>query len=103
MGDEIEYAIKAWACYTNRRQQMAEAMREFDKSGSGTLDKCELKEYLRSLNGGQEVKDSEVDWVLGEADIFGDGTIATTELVMATAAWFAHVEQKRQSTVYMII
>eukprot|EP00747_Dinoflagellata_sp_TGD_P030479 gnl/TRDRNA2_/TRDRNA2_134654_c0_seq1.p1 gnl/TRDRNA2_/TRDRNA2_134654_c0~~gnl/TRDRNA2_/TRDRNA2_134654_c0_seq1.p1 ORF type:complete len:206 (-),score=55.60 gnl/TRDRNA2_/TRDRNA2_134654_c0_seq1:107-724(-) len=92
--NELEYAVKAWNVYTQRRETMESKMKEFDKSGTGGLEKPELKEYLKSLNGGKDVTDAEVDWVFGEADVFGDGTIHTTELVMATAAWYAHVDAK---------
>mmetsp|Transcript_97863 Transcript_97863/g.277383 ORF Transcript_97863/g.277383 Transcript_97863/m.277383 type:complete len:206 (-) Transcript_97863:407-1024(-) len=88
---ELEYALKVWTSYTKRRSDMEAKMREFDVSGTGVLEKNELREYLKSLNDGREVSDCQVDWVMDEADVFGNGTIHTTELVMATAAWYAHV------------
>eukprot|EP00747_Dinoflagellata_sp_TGD_P206908 gnl/TRDRNA2_/TRDRNA2_80541_c1_seq1.p1 gnl/TRDRNA2_/TRDRNA2_80541_c1~~gnl/TRDRNA2_/TRDRNA2_80541_c1_seq1.p1 ORF type:complete len:139 (+),score=26.38 gnl/TRDRNA2_/TRDRNA2_80541_c1_seq1:2-418(+) len=94
---ELEYALQAWKIYTEKRGTMEEKIKEFDKSGTGGLEKPELKQYLISLNGGQEVTDQEVDWVFEEADIFGDGTIHATELVKATAAWYSNAEQKEAS------
>lgn len=101
--DEIEYAMKAWGVYTSKRSIMEERLQSFDVNGTGNLSKDELKRYLESLNENQEVTDAEVDWVMTEADIFGDGKITKPELVMATAAWYGHVETKKQSSVCAIL
>jgi len=95
--EEVEYAMKAWHVYTKRRQEMEDKLLLFDKSGSGTLTREELHSFLVDLNGGEAVDNMEVDWVMAEADIFGDGQIHKTELVMAVAAWYSHVEQRRTS------
>mmetsp|Transcript_4368 Transcript_4368/g.7304 ORF Transcript_4368/g.7304 Transcript_4368/m.7304 type:complete len:205 (-) Transcript_4368:43-657(-) len=94
---ELEHATQAWHVYTKKRALMEDKIKEFDKSGTGKLEKPELKEYLVSLNGGQPVTDEEVEWVFSEADLFGDGAIRQTELVMATAAWYVHVEKKKSA------
>mmetsp|Transcript_38440 Transcript_38440/g.104109 ORF Transcript_38440/g.104109 Transcript_38440/m.104109 type:complete len:129 (-) Transcript_38440:54-440(-) len=73
-------------------QEMEDKLSTYDKSGTGALSKTELKDLLVDLNNGAEVQDQEVDWVMAEADIFGDGQIHKTELVMAIAAWYSHVE-----------
>merc|ERR1719248_465037 len=67
-------------------------MREFDVSGTGNLNKDELAAYLRKLNGGTDVSPEEVNWVWAQADVFGDGAIHGPEIVMASAAWFAYVD-----------
>merc|ERR1711948_225816 len=87
---ELVYAIKAWSVYVNRREELQDKLNAFDKSGSGKLSKEELTEYLKSLNEGNPVTTDEVDWVMSEADAYGDGQINKMELVMATAAWFSH-------------
>mmetsp|Transcript_47075 Transcript_47075/g.108782 ORF Transcript_47075/g.108782 Transcript_47075/m.108782 type:complete len:213 (+) Transcript_47075:84-722(+) len=95
--EEIEFAMRSWHIYTGRRREMEDKILEFDKSGTGTLSWQELKALLVALNDGNPVENVEVDWVMGEADIFGDGTIHKTELVMACAAWYQHVEQRQTS------
>eukprot|EP00930_Biecheleria_cincta_P089379 TRINITY_DN78677_c0_g1_i1.p1 TRINITY_DN78677_c0_g1~~TRINITY_DN78677_c0_g1_i1.p1 ORF type:complete len:221 (+),score=64.32 TRINITY_DN78677_c0_g1_i1:61-663(+) len=100
---ELEDAIQAWKIYTEKRTEMEEKVKQFDTSGSGKLEKPEVKEYLKSLNGGKEVSDAEVEWVLAEADYFSDGALRSTELVFATAAWYAHVEEKRKSSICTLL
>ena len=36
------------------------------------------------MNGGIDVDDEEVDWVLAEADVLGDGAVTKPEMVMAS-------------------
>jgi Ca2+-binding EF-hand superfamily protein len=96
--EEIEYVMDAWCILHSQRSQMEAALREFDASGNGKLEKPELKKYLTSLNGGIDVPDDEVDWVMSQADVFNDGAISQTEMVMATAAWYANVEQDEDCT-----
>jgi len=86
----------AWAILTKKRTEMEWAMDKFDKSCTGKLEKNELKEYLTSLNGGIPVEDEEVDWVLEQADVFGDGAITKPELTKATAAWYSCVKKKEE-------
>jgi len=92
---ELKSAIQAWRVYIKERPAMEEAMKKYDVSKSGKLERDELKKYLTDLNGGNEVTDDEVDWVLQEADVCEDGAISTTELMKATAAWYACVEAKK--------
>eukprot|EP00448_Togula_jolla_P008786 CAMPEP_0170595788 /NCGR_PEP_ID=MMETSP0224-20130122/14752_1 /TAXON_ID=285029 /ORGANISM="Togula jolla, Strain CCCM 725" /LENGTH=255 /DNA_ID=CAMNT_0010919999 /DNA_START=72 /DNA_END=837 /DNA_ORIENTATION=+ len=94
---EMETALRAWKKWTKDRKAMEDLMKEFDKSNTGSLNKAELKQYLISLNGGRDVSDEEVDWVMTEADVLGDGEIHTVELVMATSKWFTLVQQEDTS------
>merc|ERR1711957_647651 len=95
---EVEYAVRAWTVYIQKREKMEAKMKEFDKSGSGTLTKDELREYMKDINGGTPVDEAEVTWVMQEADLFGDGEIHKVELVKATALWYAHVKEKQKSS-----
>lgn len=94
--NEVKFALRAWQILIKKRKEIETALEKFDKSGTGKLDKSELKEYLTSLNAGIEVADDEVEWVLSQADIFGDGAMSKPELTMATAAWYSHVKQKEK-------
>mmetsp|Transcript_94438 Transcript_94438/g.262278 ORF Transcript_94438/g.262278 Transcript_94438/m.262278 type:complete len:201 (+) Transcript_94438:74-676(+) len=93
---ELKTAIESWKSYLHHRDKIQEALSQFDKSGTGKLERPELQSYLVHLNGGLEVTEQEVDWVLSQADVFGDGACSTPELVMATGAWYTHVEDKRR-------
>merc|ERR1719476_249164 len=92
---ELKTAITAWHVYTTSRQDIEQALSKFDISNNGKLEESELREYLQDLNAGIEVPASEVAWVMGQADIFGDGAVSKHELILATAAWFANVEEKK--------
>eukprot|EP00927_Polykrikos_kofoidii_P015382 TRINITY_DN16827_c0_g1_i1.p1 TRINITY_DN16827_c0_g1~~TRINITY_DN16827_c0_g1_i1.p1 ORF type:complete len:225 (+),score=44.20 TRINITY_DN16827_c0_g1_i1:75-677(+) len=93
---ELESALSAWSSYSKKREQMQEALDRFDVSGSGKLEKPELKEYLKHLNNDMDVTDEEVDWVLSNADVFGDGAISKPELAKATAVWYSHVDAQNK-------
>lgn len=93
---ELQHAIQAWKSYVAQRDELQAALDKFDVSGSGKLEHQELKAYLTHLNAGREVTDVEAEWVMSQADIFGDGACSKPELAMATAAWYTHVEKKKQ-------
>jgi Ca2+-binding EF-hand superfamily protein len=94
---EFEIALRTWGTYTSKRAEIESVMKKHDKSGTGKLEIEELQAYLTELNGGKSVSREEADWVLQEADYFGDGAIQQPELLMATAAWYQHVELKQSS------
>mmetsp|Transcript_78148 Transcript_78148/g.168964 ORF Transcript_78148/g.168964 Transcript_78148/m.168964 type:complete len:208 (-) Transcript_78148:46-669(-) len=104
---ELERTIKAWHAYTSKREEMDKLIDQYDKSGSGTLTRDELKTYLTDLNGGKEVAEEEVEWVMKEADVLGDGQIHRMELVMATATWYSNghqeLEDQKKSKVCCIL
>jgi len=85
---EFEDAINAWRCYCEKRDEMKQVMQEFDSSGTGKLELTELQKYLTKLNHGKEVSAEDAQFVLDEADFYGDGAVGVDELVMATASWY---------------
>jgi len=89
---EISYVMSAWRILTAKRTELGEVLKEFDKEGNGQLDKAQLTAYLTKLNEGIPVSAEEADWVWAQADVLGDGAIHGPEIVMASAAWFAYVE-----------
>merc|ERR1711879_527844 len=72
--DELEELLVCWQTFTDNRAEFEEKMAKYDVSNTGTLSKDELKSYLTDLNGGIEVSDEEVDMVMKEADVLGDGS-----------------------------
>mmetsp|Transcript_38147 Transcript_38147/g.85445 ORF Transcript_38147/g.85445 Transcript_38147/m.85445 type:complete len:156 (-) Transcript_38147:219-686(-) len=96
---ELEVAVTSWSTFTSKRTELEATLDKYDKSGSGRLEESELKEYLTDLNGGKDVSDEEVQWVLKQADAMGDGGINKLELVRATAEWYGFVARKQSCCV----
>jgi len=82
---------------TRSRRKMQKNIAAFDVSGSGSLERDELKAYLASLSLGQEVSDDEVDYVFTLADLLCDGTLHTAELALATQIWQACAPKEKSS------
>jgi calmodulin len=53
--------------------EIKEAFRVFDKEGNGYISAAELRHVLTNL--GERLKDEEVDEMIREADLTGDGQI----------------------------
>ncbi|CAK8995210.1 Uncharacterized protein SCF082_LOCUS4256 [Durusdinium trenchii] len=84
---ELEELLTCWHTYTEHRELFESKLEKFDISKTGKLSQEELKAYLTDLNGGIEVEDSEVEWVMKEGDVLGDGQLNKMELWRATALW----------------
>ena len=95
---ELEELLSCWSTYTENRQMFESKLEKYDISKTGKLSKEELKAYLTDLNGGLEVEDAEVDWVMSHADVMGDGELNRMELARATSLWYAFVEKKNQNS-----
>mmetsp|Transcript_64479 Transcript_64479/g.114621 ORF Transcript_64479/g.114621 Transcript_64479/m.114621 type:complete len:162 (+) Transcript_64479:2-487(+) len=93
---EMDNAVRAWRIYLKKKPQLEAKIKEFDKSGTGKLEKTELRLYLSSLNGGKSVTDEEAEYVLAEADFQGDGAISPIELTKATAVWYAYLGPEKK-------
>ena len=59
--------------------KMREAFRAFDKNGNGFISAAELRHVMTNL--GERITDEEVDEMMREADIDGDGQINFEEFV----------------------
>ena len=57
----------------NNEAEIKEAFRVFDKEGNGYISAAELRHVLTNL--GERLKDEEVDEMIREADLTGDGQI----------------------------
>jgi len=53
------------------------AFKKFDKDGSGSIDKAELKELSKDL--GNELNDGDIETALKDLDLNGDGVIDQDE------------------------
>mmetsp|Transcript_97626 Transcript_97626/g.252634 ORF Transcript_97626/g.252634 Transcript_97626/m.252634 type:complete len:211 (+) Transcript_97626:56-688(+) len=96
--EELVIAIRAWHTYTTKRKDMEDLIDKYDENKTGSLSREEMQKYLKDLNGSIEPTEEEVNWVMEEADVLGDGEIHKTELVMATAAWYSHVVETKNAS-----
>ncbi|KAJ3889357.1 putative calmodulin [Lentinula edodes] len=58
---------------TDSEEEIRQAFQVFDKDGNGTISAKELKAVMESL--GEKLSDKEVDAMIQEADLDGDGCI----------------------------
>jgi len=63
--------------------ELAQAFKVFDKDGSGTISADELRTVMKSL--GENLSNSEIDAMISEADVDGDGQISFPEFVKMMA------------------
>ena len=60
-------------CMLDTEEELKEAFKVFDKDGSGTISAAELRHVM--LNLGEKLTDDEVDEMIFEADVDGDGEV----------------------------
>ena len=61
-------------------EEMIETFKVFDRDGNGLISAAELRHVMTNL--GEKLTDEEVDEMIREADIDGDGQINYEEFVM---------------------
>jgi len=94
---EAYVTIKTWIEHVKARPRLEPLMLKYDTDSSGRLDKAQLKSLLIDLNNGAAVEDSEVDWVMVNADKLHDGQIGRLELEQAISLWYFHVKSKNEA------
>lgn len=67
------------AIYNDSDQELRDAFKVFDIDGNGEISASEIKSIMKSL--GQTLDDGEVDLIISEADVNGDGNINYDEFV----------------------
>ena len=58
---------------TDSEEELREAFRVFDKDGNGYISAAELRHVMTNL--GEKLTDDEVDEMIKEADLDGDGMV----------------------------
>ena len=69
---------------TDSEEEILEAFKVFDKDGNGFISAAELRHIMTNL--GEKLTDEEVDEMIREADIDGDGQINYEEFVKVMMA-----------------
>ncbi|TCD69567.1 hypothetical protein EIP91_006989, partial [Steccherinum ochraceum] len=64
---------------TDSEEEIKEAFKVFDKDGNGYISAAELRHVMTNL--GEKLSDTEVDEMIREADVDGDGQINYEEFV----------------------
>merc|ERR1711924_74114 len=64
---------------TDSEEEIKEAFKVFDKAGNGFISAAELRHVMTNL--GEKLTDEEVDEMIREADVDGDGQINYDEFV----------------------
>lgn len=71
---------------TDTEEELIEAFKVFDRDGNGFISAAELRHVMTNL--GEKLTDEEVDEMIREADVDGDGQINYEEFVkMMMAKW----------------
>mmetsp|Transcript_10187 Transcript_10187/g.15348 ORF Transcript_10187/g.15348 Transcript_10187/m.15348 type:complete len:86 (+) Transcript_10187:836-1093(+) len=71
--------------HANTKEEVIEAFRVFDKSGTNVIDKNELRSILVEL--GDMMEDAEIEDLLYEADLQGNGQIPYAQFVDMLFMW----------------
>lgn len=67
---------------TDSEEEILEAFKVFDKDGNGFISAAELRHVMTNL--GEKLTDEEVDEMIREADIDGDGQVRCTRVAICT-------------------
>ena len=76
---------------TDSEEEIREAFRVFEKDGNGFISAAELHHIM--INLGEKLPDVEVDEMLREADIDGDGQVNYEEFVTMMKKYFCTYEK----------
>ena len=68
-------------------ETLKEAFSLIDMDGSGGIGRAELKTLLQSFaRAGEAIDEAEIDYMIGEADVDGDGSISYDEFAKVLMA-----------------
>mmetsp|Transcript_16713 Transcript_16713/g.33404 ORF Transcript_16713/g.33404 Transcript_16713/m.33404 type:complete len:222 (-) Transcript_16713:416-1081(-) len=96
--DDFEKALDAWMSYRDAIPEIDKVFQKFDPNNDHILDREELMKLLTDLNQGEQPEESEVDFVLKEADVIGQGSISKPCLAKAVSIWYTRVPDETSNT-----
>merc|ERR1719464_728791 len=70
---------------TDTEEELIEAFKAFDRDGSGFISAAELRHVMTNL--GEKLTDDEVDSMVRECDVDGDGSINYEEFIKTMMMW----------------
>lgn len=85
---------------TDSEEEIREAFRVFDKDGNGFISAAELRHVMTNL--GEKLTDEEVDEMIREADIDGDGQV-NYEGRLLHGQWYIDSTERHVFLVYFIV
>ncbi|ELT91434.1 hypothetical protein CAPTEDRAFT_146942 [Capitella teleta] len=83
---------------TDTEEEMREAFRVFDKDGDGFISAAELRHVMANL--GEKLTEQEVDEMIKEADINGDGKVDYTGRYRCCVKYLSYRERGVVSVMY---
>eukprot|EP00747_Dinoflagellata_sp_TGD_P167306 gnl/TRDRNA2_/TRDRNA2_191455_c0_seq1.p1 gnl/TRDRNA2_/TRDRNA2_191455_c0~~gnl/TRDRNA2_/TRDRNA2_191455_c0_seq1.p1 ORF type:complete len:220 (-),score=48.84 gnl/TRDRNA2_/TRDRNA2_191455_c0_seq1:310-969(-) len=103
--NQIKHVLKDWDRHMQAWPDIKHYFHKHNLDMSTGLNKEELRNLLVDLNDGEDVCYDDVDWVMYEADILGNGVINKPELQHAISAWYAEAEpaKNRKSSVCSLL
>ena len=103
--DDIVNAVGTWEALQGDQEKIKAKFDEFDKDNTGTLSPDQVAQMLKWMNGGEQVSQEEVDWVIAQADVSGEGSLRKDEINAAVAVWYTKVTEdaKKKSSVCGIL
>ena len=109
-------SVEKYGEYIQKAKTVDKAFRKYDREKDGSLSRNELHRLLRDyeLKAGRTLRgmvirlvptDEDVDWVIAQCDVEGDGTICQAEYLPAIAAWeeLAQLKMLQQSQACCVI
>jgi len=81
---------------TDSEEEIREAFRVFDKDGNGFISAAELRHVMTNL--GEKLTDEEVDEMIREADIDGDGQVNYEGMLWPN---FVKLIEQKESKIYV--
>ena len=63
----------------------------FDADNSGVLSPGQVGDMLKFMNGGADVSQDEIDWIIECADDSMEGSLNRDEIGAAVAVWYGRV------------
>ncbi|XP_055956993.1 calmodulin [Patella vulgata] len=89
---QVESIVEKHTFPSETSESLKDAFRIFDKDGNGFINAAELRHVLCNL--GEKLTDEEVDEMIREADLTGDGQVNYDEITIHTEN-SCHSESKK--------
>lgn len=98
---ELQDLLLCFGLYWQRKDEAHALMKKYDVNKTSSLDRGELKAMMEELFEGMSVTEEDLDFVIQEADILGDGKIDEPEIVRAVAMIDVRLEQNKQCCTFL--